>query len=452
MPARHVIALNRAHDKIASERSGSIGDSIQRISQATMPHVSPAARPLRVLLSEGGSTSARQAVTVLGLAGHHVELCDPSPLCLARLSRFVRAFHRCPPLSKQPAAYLDFVEAVVKRRGIDVLLPIHEQGLLFSQARARLAPQVAIALPDYASYRTALAKASFSRLLDELGLPQPRTRIVGTEAGLRDAIVFPCVIKTSVGTASRGVWRIDGAADLDLAVQDLRAACTFDDEVLVQDLVDGAIEHAQALFSHGELIALHGYRQIASGAGGGDAIKQSLYRDDVRADIAVIGARLSWHGALSFDYIQPGGGARPLYIDCNPRLVEPMSAQVAGVEMIDMLLRLSLGERVQSAPRPREGVRTHLAMQALLGAALRGGSRREVWRECLRLMRRLPPYDGSVEELTPVRQDWLSAVPLTATALILLAAPRRAAVLAAKGWGEHLLDADTLRIIDRNFA
>ena len=69
--------------------------------------------PLRVLLSEGSSTSAREAITVLGLAGHMVEVCDPSSWCLGRFSRFVKKFHRCPPLRDDPAVYLAFVEKLL---------------------------------------------------------------------------------------------------------------------------------------------------------------------------------------------------------------------------------------------------------------------------------------------------------------------------------------------------
>lgn len=47
-------------------------------------------KPLQVLLSEGSSTSAREAITILGLSGHRVEICDPSAWCLGRYSRFVR--------------------------------------------------------------------------------------------------------------------------------------------------------------------------------------------------------------------------------------------------------------------------------------------------------------------------------------------------------------------------
>ena len=64
---------------------------------------------MRILLSEGASTSAREAITALGLAGHHVEVCDPDPHCLARFSRFVRKLHRCPPLGADPQGYLAFI-------------------------------------------------------------------------------------------------------------------------------------------------------------------------------------------------------------------------------------------------------------------------------------------------------------------------------------------------------
>src|ERR1700732_4229800 len=163
-------------------------------------------KPLRVLVSEGNSTSAREAITILGLSGHVVEVCDPSPYCLARFSRFVQKFHRCPPMRDDPAGFLRFVEGLLATRHFDVLLPIHEQGFLFARVSERSGGRAGLALPSFASYRVAHSKASFSRLLDELGLPQPKTRIVKSENELRNAVGFPGVIKTAVGTASRGLW------------------------------------------------------------------------------------------------------------------------------------------------------------------------------------------------------------------------------------------------------
>ena len=126
--------------------------------------------PLRVLVSEGSSTSSREAITILGLSGHHVEICDPSPWCLARFSRFVRKFHRCPPLRDDPKGYLAFIEGLLASRPFDVLLPTHEQGFLFARVQDRFAGKVALALPSFDSYRTAHSKAGFSRLLGRVGI------------------------------------------------------------------------------------------------------------------------------------------------------------------------------------------------------------------------------------------------------------------------------------------
>jgi predicted ATP-grasp superfamily ATP-dependent carboligase len=417
-----------------------------RRNDAGMADPSHGSRPLRVLLSEGSSTSAREAITVLGLAGHIVEVCDPSPVCLGRFSRFVSKLHRCPGLRDDPAGYLSFVEKLLVERPFDVLLPTHEQGFLFARVKERLEDRVGLALPSFEGYRAAHSKAGFSRLLVELGLPQPATRIVTSPSELREAVRFPCVVKTSIGTASRGIWFVRDQAALTQALQELGASEAFADEVLVQDLIAGATEKAQAIFSRGELLGFHAYRQIAAGAGGGEAIKQSVRRPGVCADVATIGTRLGWHGALSVDIIMPERGSH-LFIDCNPRLVEPMSAFLAGLDLVDLLLRVSQGQTPEPATDSREGVRTHLAMQVLLGSAARG-TRRGTFRECVDIIAGRGPYAGSIEELTPVRRDWISAVPLAMIALALLADPRLAGTLSKKGWGAHLLGATSIRVIE----
>jgi predicted ATP-grasp superfamily ATP-dependent carboligase len=414
-------------------------------------------KPLRVLVSEGNSTSAREAITILGRSGHLIEVCDPSPYGLVRFSRFVDKFHRCPGLRDDPAGFLSFVERLLAARHFDVLLPTHEQGFLFARARQRLEARAGLALPSFASYRTVHSKAGFSRLLDRLGLPQPATAIVKSERELRDAIRFPCLIKTSVGTASRGIWFVRDDNDLEDALQDLytqsvSANGAFADEVLVQDLIAGSTEKAQAVFCRGQLIGFHAYRQMAAGAGGGEAIKQSVSRPQVRAHLVTIGQELAWHGALSVDYLWPDEDVTPRLIDCNPRLVEPMSAYLAGLDLVGLLLRVSQGETPTAAAESREGVRTHLGMQALLGCASRGGRRRDVIRECWRLLTGSGPYADSTEELTPVRLDWICAVPVAMIAISLLIAPKLAVTLAREGWGAHLLDVKSVRLIEsKNF-
>src|SRR2546422_281190 len=76
-----------------------------------------------------------------------------------------------------------------------------------------------------------------------------------------------------------------------------------------------------------------------------------------------------------------------------------------GTDLVDLLLRVSLGETPAPLAEGRAGVRTHLAMQALLGSASRDGTRRDLIRECGRIAAGDGLYRGSTEELTPVRLD-----------------------------------------------
>jgi hypothetical protein len=123
------------------------------------------------------------------------------------------------------------------------------------------------------------------------------------------------------------------------------------------------------VFCHRRLIGFHAYRPIAIGIGGGEAVKQSVARAKVRDIIAAIGEKLAWHGGMSIDDLRKDRDATPLLIDCNPRRVEPMNAHLSAVDLVGPLLRISEGEAPAAVPAGREGVRTHLAMQARLGYA-----------------------------------------------------------------------------------
>jgi hypothetical protein len=231
-------------------------------------------------------------------------------------------------------------------------------------------------------------------------------------------------------------------------MQELVAGDAFAGEVLVQEWIAGTVEKAQSVFCRGQLLGFHAYRQVAPGISGGEAIKESVSRPNIRTMLEAIGEKLSWHGALSIDYLMPERGATPRLIDCNPRLVEPMSAYLAGTDLAGLLLLVSWGEMPAQRPDSRSGVRTHLAMQALLGVASRGGTRADLLRECFRLARGRKPYNGSQEEMTPVGTDWLSAVPLGLTAGLLLARPGAATRFAHGGFGAHLLSRDSIRQIE----
>src|SRR5450755_1822102 len=167
--------------------------------------------PIRILLSEGSSLSARQTITALGLCGYTIDVCDPNPLCISRFSRFVRHIYRCPAVGTDPLGYLDFVLQQLTQERYDVLLPVHEQAFLFAKVRDRLPVGVGVALAAFDAFLQVQGKVAFAGLMERLSLPQPITHIVRSNAELGRLITSPTISKLITARQDRasGVLRIE---------------------------------------------------------------------------------------------------------------------------------------------------------------------------------------------------------------------------------------------------
>jgi predicted ATP-grasp superfamily ATP-dependent carboligase len=377
----------------------------------------------RILLSEGSSLSAREAVTALGLAGFRVELVSSDPFCLARFSRFVRRVHPAPPSGSDPDGYLAAVLDVVARRSINVLMPVHEQAYLFAAARHRLPIGLGVALADFAAFEQVQSKTALAMLLTRIDVPQPVTEIVDSVKDFALERLFPYFVKAPFGTASSGVRRIDNAIQRDSLSRELEHRGAFAEGVVVQAAANGPLERTQAVFDHGRLIAIHIYRQIAAGPGGGDVLKASVRRPVAHAYVERIGAELDWHGALSLDYIVDTVTGVPLFFDANPRLVEPMNAWLSGVDLAGALLSVSLGETPTAQQEGIEGIVTRLGLMGLMDAANQRGRRSDVLLELILLARGAGRYRDSIEELVPLATDPYCIIPLAVVLGKLLMSP-----------------------------
>jgi predicted ATP-grasp superfamily ATP-dependent carboligase len=385
------------------------------------------ARKPRILLSEGSSLSSREAITAFGLAGHQVELVSSNPICLGRFSRFVNRVHRVPASGADPDGYLAAVVEIVKASDIEALIPVHEQAYLFAAARKQLPAGLGIALADFEAFEQVQSKAGFAALLTRLKVAQPKTDIIRSADEFVAERPTPFFVKAAFGTASAGVWRVGDARQRDALLLQLEQRNAFTEGLLVQAAVIGALERTQAVFDHGRLVASHIYRQVVEGPGGGDVLKISVNRADVRETVERIGRALAWHGALSFDYIRDDATGTAHFIDANPRLVEPMNAWLSGVDLPGALLQISLGEAPPVQPEGREGVLTRLGLMGLLDAARRRYRRRDILLEIGLLISGSGRYRGSREELVPLLTDPWCAIPLAVVVARLLRAPEAAA-------------------------
>lgn len=394
---------------------------------------------MRVLLSDGAGLTARQCATVLSQAGHEVEALSPDPLCLCRFTRRVRTVHRVPGVGTDPLGWLDGALGVAARRRADVLLPVQEQVAVMSLARERITRAgLLTAVPDFAALAQVQDKVSAFRTLDRLGLPQPPGGVVSSAAGLLAAAEPPLYAKSPIGTSSAGVRHVSTPAEL----RQLAASWAWDTSgMLIQQPARGPLAMIQSVFAHGELVAFHACERVREGIGGGASHKLGLALPAARESIATLGSALGWYGGLSADVIVTDAG--PLFIDINPRLVEPVNALRSGVDLTAAMIQVARYGSAPPQPAGTPGARTHQLLLAVLGAAQHGGRRRDVLRELRHALTRTADYHGSTEELTPA---W--SLPVTAATLATLVSPATCRHFAAAPRAYSLTPAAWQKLLD----
>jgi predicted ATP-grasp superfamily ATP-dependent carboligase len=404
-----------------------------------------------VLLSEGSSLSSRQTISALGPLGYQLDVCDSNSFCLGRFSRFARHFYRCSAWVENAEHYLKLIFKRLELGRYDVLLPVHDQAFLFSAVRDQLASKVGIALTEFRNFALLQSKATFAQLLESLGLPHPPTWLIQSPSQLEAMDKFPYYVKAPYSTAGRGVWRINNAEERSAATGALRKQGLFHGttDIVVQGVAEGLLSQAQAVFEHGRLIAVHCTSQQAEGIGGSQSARLSVNHPTVRMHLEKLGNHLRWHGALALDYFFDSATGQPNYIEANPRLVEPMNAALSGVNLAEILVRLSLGESFKEAPVKigRIGVRSHSIMATLLGLAARGGSRCQLLTEASSAVFKRGVYKGSQEDLTPITKDWQSLIPLVFVGLQLLISPARARHIAGHAVSTYALTQEAVEKI-----
>jgi len=396
---------------------------------------------MRILLSEGSGLTSRQVATRLDELGHDVEVLSSTSVCLARFTRHVRRLHRVPPFGSHPLGWLEAAVVVARKRRADVLFPTQEQAAVLSAFVSRLT--VPTIVPPFSSLRRVQDKLAATRTLSELRLPQPRSLVATSADELRPFDRFPAFVKRPISTASSGVRRVHSASELLRAARELGLG---EAGVVVQAEAEGALAMVQAVADHGRLVAWHANVRAREGASGGAASKESLRSPVIGGHLAKLVAGLDWHGAIALDAILGADG--PLYIDVNPRLVEPRNAYLAGVDLVATMLALAVGEPPTAEPVGRAGVRSHQLLLSILGAAQAAAPRRSVAAELFQALRHGGSYVASVEELTPIRDDPRTAIPVAlaaATTLIWPPAWRwfvsesvEAYALTPAGWDEIL--------------
>ena len=159
---------------------------------------------------------------------------------------------------RDPVRAVRHVRALAKARPLDAVIPTDD-------ATVPLAAYVAqgLGLPHnaVAAAEAARDKRWMRELLAAAGLPSPWFRLCSVEddpARLASELTYPCVVKPTCLSGSRGVIRADSPAEFETAFRRVRAllARLGPREVLVEEYLPGAEYALEGLLRQGELTVL----------------------------------------------------------------------------------------------------------------------------------------------------------------------------------------------------
>jgi predicted ATP-grasp superfamily ATP-dependent carboligase len=394
---------------------------------AVAHHNSPQRR-LTILLTEGASSSARQALYALG-PQHTIDVLDPSPWCQCRFSRLVRRWHRCPSFARDPCAYLTYLGRILAQNHYDVLFSTHEEVFLLARVREKLLQMVASALPEFSAVVQLISKLKFVELLDRLQLPHPESTVIRTRAEIGAWNRFPQYLKLEMSTAGQGVRLVQSRHEMQAALDALAASGKWADgePLLLQRPAEGQQAVARAVFRRGQLVGVHMSELRVRGVGGSAVARASCLHPPVVDHLRQIGERLAWHGPLFVDYFYDPATNTPYYVEADPRIGDTANATLSGVNVCQQCVDVAMDCDTGQALEQSHSVSSHAGFLLLISRALEGASRRDILAEMRRQWRRQGIYTDSVDEMTQVRADWLSAVPYAWIATRLLVSPKSAA-------------------------
>ncbi len=156
----------------------------------------------------------------------------------------------------QPSRAAEKIVALAKRVGVDAVLAVDDQGVM---AAALASETLGLAHnPPEAVARTR-DKAAMRSALEAAGVPQPPWAVAraGEDVGLvGESVGFPCVVKPTGLSGSRGVIRADDIAGARAAGSRARAIAGEGASLIVEGFVAGAEVAVEGLLRGGSLEVL----------------------------------------------------------------------------------------------------------------------------------------------------------------------------------------------------
>ncbi|WP_214326919.1 hypothetical protein [Nonomuraea sediminis] len=288
---------------------------------------------MTVLITGGRAPVALDLARKFARSGVRVVVAESSRGNLCRASKAVDRTHPVPPPRQAPEAFADALVRIVKREGVDLVVPTCEEIFYVSRARDRLLEHCEVLAAPLDTLRRLHSKWEFIRLAESWGLPVPRTEL--------------------------GTWSHDGTPyvtkpEFSRFGTQVRFGGPIPKTWVAQERLDGPQVCTYSVARDGRLAA-HAAYAVDFTASGACVSFEPVDHPAAEEWVTTFVARLGFTGQIAFDFV---AGDRVLPLECNPRAT-------SGVHLLGDELTAALMGESRAVARPDPGKRAMIAMAML---------------------------------------------------------------------------------------
>lgn len=301
----------------------------------------------KVLLTGGRAPVALEMARLLDAAGCEVHVAESLKHYLCRVSNAVAGSSEVPSPARDTKGFLDELERIVRREGIDWIVPTCEELFYVSSGLERLEQICHVFAAPLGQLQRLHSKWSFIKRAEQFGFPVPATHLLATPAEWsewmeRIAAASPAdetmrdfadgfVLKPEFsrsGTKVRLIRPVAGAAGTPRTFEVFQGSGkggAFAAQApengfpwVAQQLVTGRGLCTYSIVHDGKLTAHAAYAATYSIRGGACFYYEPLEHPALTEWVRTFARLERFTGQLAFDFIETADG-RLLPLECNPR-------------------------------------------------------------------------------------------------------------------------------------
>lgn len=283
---------------------------------------------IEVLVTNGNQRPALAVARSLARQGVSFIIVGDKPNSLVFTSRHVENVAVGPDPAAEPDNYFEFILSLVKRHGIELVIPVLEDCLLPLDAhRAELEAHTRLAAASSDALRKVLDKRINLALARELGIDCPRQYTLETAEQIPDMIRtlgFPIVLKPAGSPHDKQLpsfpFKVLYANDEQQLRGYLDQFCSDGVFPMFQECVFGESRNLCCFAARGETVAISEYHSLRQHKGQGVLRRIVQNTPEAEQDARRLLKALKWDGLAQFCFFIDKDTHRLRYMETNGRI------------------------------------------------------------------------------------------------------------------------------------